>query len=57
MTRGVQEIVLQRKDSRLKWSRVSIAGRRVLVTVTYRLKDAEWDDLIGLTARLRAALP
>ena len=57
VTRGVQEIVLQRKDCRLKWSRVSIAGRRVLVTVTYRLKDTEWDDLIGLTARLRAALP
>ena len=57
VTSGVQEALLLRRTANLKWSRVWIAGRRVLVTVTYRLKPTEWDELIDLTKRLRAALP
>jgi hypothetical protein len=56
VTTDVQEILL-RQDYRLMWHRVLIAGRRVLVTVTLRLKPEEWDELLGMTKRLLAALP
>ena len=56
VTSALQEVLL-RQASGLMWDRVWIAGRRVLVTVTLRLKPEEWDELLGLTKRLRAALP
>jgi hypothetical protein len=57
VTSGMQQEVLLRQTSSLKWNRVWIAGRRVLVTVTLPLKPEEWDELLGITTRLRAALP
>ena len=56
ITSGVQEVLL-RQTSSLNWHQVMIAGRRVLVTVTLPLKPEEWDELIGMTKRLRATLP
>jgi hypothetical protein len=56
VTPGVEEILL-RQASSLMWDRVWIAGRCVFVTVTLRLKPEEWDELLGITRRLRAALP
>jgi len=56
ITSGVEEVLL-RQASGLLWDRVSIAGRHVLVTVTLRLKPAEWDELLAITKHLRAALP
>jgi hypothetical protein len=56
VTSGVEEVLL-RQASSLRWDRVWIAGRHVLVTVTLRLKPEDWDELIGITKRLRAALP
>jgi hypothetical protein len=56
VTSGVEE-VLFRQTSSLKWDRVWIAGRHVLVTVTLPLEPEEWDELLGITKRLRAALP
>jgi len=56
VTSGVEEILL-RQASSLMWDRVWIAGRCVFVTVTLRLKPEEWDELLGITERLRAALP
>ena len=56
VTSGLQEVLL-RQASSLMWNRVWIAGRCVFVTVTLRLKPEEWDELLGITKRLRAALP
>ena len=56
VTSGVQEVLL-RQASSLRWNRVWIAGRCVLVTVTLRLKPEEWDELLGITKRLQATLP
>jgi len=56
VTPGLQEVLL-RQASSLMWDRVWIAGRCAFVTVTLRLKPEEWDELLGMTKRLRAALP
>ncbi len=56
VTSGVQEFLL-RQTSTLHWYQVLIAGRSVLVTVTLPLKPEDWDELIGMTKRLRATLP
>jgi hypothetical protein len=56
VTSGVRE-VLRSQPSGVKWSRVWISGKCVLVTAASRLKTAEWDELLDLTKRLRAALP
>ena len=56
VTREVQEILLG-QDYRLMWDRVLIAGRCVIVTVTLRLKPEEWNELLGITKRILAALP
>jgi hypothetical protein len=56
VTSGLQEVLL-RQSSSLRWDRVWIAGRHVLVTVTSRLKPEEWDELLGIAKRLRGALP
>ncbi|MBZ5515777.1 MAG: hypothetical protein LAN62_13225 [Acidobacteriia bacterium] len=56
VTSGLQGVLL-RQTSSLMWDRVWIAGRCVFVTVTMRLKPEEWDELLGITKRLRAALP
>jgi len=56
VTPEVQEILL-RQDYSLPWDRILIAGRSALVTVTLRLKPGEWDELLGLTRRLRSVLP
>ncbi len=56
VTSGAQEVLL-RQTSSLNWRQVLIAGRSVLVTVTLPLKPEEWDELLGLTKRLRATLP
>ncbi len=55
VTSAMQEVLL-RQTSRLNWNQVMITGGRVLVTVTLPLKPEEWDELIGMTKRLRAAL-
>jgi len=55
VTSGVEEVLL-RQASSSRWDRVWIAGRHVLVTVTLRLKPEEWDELLGITKRLLAAL-
>jgi hypothetical protein len=57
VNKAVEEIVLLRRASGLKWNGVWISGKQVLVTVTYSLKPDERDALIDLTLRLRAALP
>jgi hypothetical protein len=56
VTHSVEEVLL-RPTSSLDWDRVFIAGGRVLVTVTLRLQPEEWDELLGMARRLRAALP
>jgi hypothetical protein len=56
VTPGLQEVLL-RHASGLLWDRVWIAGRCVFVTVTLRLRPKEWDELLGITKHLRAALP
>lgn len=56
VTSGVQEVLLW-QASGLIWDRVWIAGRSVFVTVTLRLKPEEWDELLGMTKRVRATLP
>jgi hypothetical protein len=56
VTPGLQEVLL-RQASGLLWDRVWIAGGCVFVTVTLRLRPKEWDELLGITKRLRAALP
>ena len=56
VTNGLQEVLL-RQTSGLLWDRVWIAGRCIFVTVTLRLRPEEWDELLGITKRLRAALP
>jgi len=56
VTTGVQEVLL-RQTPGLIWNRVWIAGGGVLVTVTVPLKPEEWDELIGMSKQLLAALP
>jgi hypothetical protein len=56
VTSGLQEVLLRQRSS-LIWDRVLIAGRHVLVTATYRMKPEAWDELLGMTKRLRTALP
>lgn len=56
VTTGVQEVLL-RRASGLKWNRVWLADRRVLVTVTLRLKPEDWDELLSLSRSLLEALP
>ncbi len=56
VTSAMQEVLL-RPASGLTWDRVWIVRGHVLVTAALRLKPDEWDKLLGMTKRLRAALP
>lgn len=54
---AVQKIMLEHA-SHPQWAlQVRIVGQRVLVTTSWAQKPEEWDYLITLTRRLRAAMP
>ena len=57
VNQAVQNILLQHVREPQWLLHVRIAQGRLLVTTSYAQKPDEWDYLIGLTRRLRTALP
>jgi len=53
----VQSILLEHAVGPQWYLEVTIVGGRILVTTSHAQKPEEWDHLIDMTARLRAALP
>jgi hypothetical protein len=53
----VQKILLGHASTPQWFLKVRIIGRRVLVTTAWAQKPEEWEYLIALTTKLRAAAP